>query len=161
VAQAKHHFQRGLTFAAMGRIEEGIQAFTMAIGLNPTYAAAYGNRGVAYLTQRKYNQALEDLQHAVRLAPEDRNALYNLAALRTLRQEFDLAIETLDQALTHGFDNDEALRRDVDLEGLRRRPEFRQLLERHQIPLWCRSAREVGGPHCLRSWRWWSRSAAP
>jgi tetratricopeptide (TPR) repeat protein len=53
VAQAKQHFQQGLTFAAMGRIEEGIQAFTVAIGLDPTYAAAYGNRGVAYMSQRK------------------------------------------------------------------------------------------------------------
>jgi tetratricopeptide (TPR) repeat protein len=135
LAEAKHHFQQGLTFAAIGRIEEGIQEFNVAIGLNPTYAAAYGNRGVAYMTQRKYNKALEDLQNAVRLAPEDRNALYNLAALRTLRQEFDLAIETLDQALKHGFDNYDALRRDADLEGLRRQPEFRKLLERHKISL--------------------------
>ena len=35
VAQAKHHFQQGLTFAAMGRIEEGIQEFNVAIGLDP------------------------------------------------------------------------------------------------------------------------------
>jgi tetratricopeptide (TPR) repeat protein len=135
LAEAKYHFQQGLTFAAMGRIEEGIQEFNVAIGLDPTYAAAYGNRGVAYMTQRKYNKALEDLKNAVQLDPKDRNALYNLAALLTLRQEFDLAVDALDQALKHGFDNYEALRRDADLEGLRRQPEFRKLLERHKISL--------------------------
>jgi tetratricopeptide (TPR) repeat protein len=120
LAEAKHHFHQGLTFAAMGRIEEGIQEFNVAIGLDPTYAAADGNRGVADMTQRKYNKALEDLRNAVQIDPKDRNALYNLAALLTLRQEFDLAIEALDRALKNGFDDYDALLRDADLESLRR-----------------------------------------
>jgi tetratricopeptide (TPR) repeat protein len=135
LAQAKYHFQQGLTFATVGRIDEGIQEFTAAIDRDPTYAAAYGNRGVAYMLQKKYNKALDDLNSAIRLDPKDRNAFYNLAALRTLRQEFDLAIDALDQALKRGFDNYESLRRDADLEGLRRQPEFRRLLERHKISL--------------------------
>jgi tetratricopeptide (TPR) repeat protein len=133
LAQAKFHFQQGLTFASMGRLDEGILEFDAAIDRDPNYAAAYGNRGVAYMIQKKYNKALEDLQNAVRIDPKDRNAFYNLAALHALRQEFDLALEALDQALKHGFDNYDALRRDADLEGLRRQPEFRKFLERHKI----------------------------
>jgi tetratricopeptide (TPR) repeat protein len=133
--QAKYHFQQGLTFATVGRIDEGIQEFTAAIALDPNYAAAYGNRGVAYMTQKKYNKALDDLNSAVSLDPKNRNAFYNLAAPRTLRQEFDLAIDALDQALQRGFDHYDTLRRDADLEGLRRQPEFRRLLERHKISL--------------------------
>jgi tetratricopeptide (TPR) repeat protein len=135
LTQAKYHFQQGLTFATMGRIDEGIREFSEAIDLDRNYAAAYGNRGVAYMIQKKYNKALGDLNEAVRIDPKDRNAFYNLAALRTLRQEFDLALDALDQALTRGFDNYDALRRDADLEGLRRQPEFRKLLERHKISL--------------------------
>jgi tetratricopeptide (TPR) repeat protein len=135
LSEAKYHFQQGLTFASMGRVDEGIQEFTAAIGLDSNYAAAYGNRGVAYMMQKKYNKALEDLNNAVRFDATNRNALYNLAALHTLRQEFDLAIDALDQALKRGFDNYDALRRDADLEGLRRQPEFRKLLERHRISL--------------------------
>jgi tetratricopeptide (TPR) repeat protein len=135
LAQAKSHFQQGLTFAAMGLVDEGIQEFNAAIGLDSKYAAAYGNRGAAYMTQGKYNKALEDLRNAVQIDPKDRNAYYNLAALHTLRQEFDLAIDALEQALKHGFHNYDVLRRDTDLEGLRRQPEFRRLLERHKISL--------------------------
>ena len=135
LAQAKYHFQQGLTFATVGRIDESIQEFTAAIALDPNYAAAYGNRGVAYMIQKKYNKALDDLNNAARFDPRDRNAFYNLAALHTLRQEFDLALDKLDQALERGFDNYDALRRDADLEGLRRQPEFRRLLERHKISL--------------------------
>lgn len=135
LGQAKHHFQQGLTFATMGRIDEGIQEFSAAIDLDPRYSAAYGNRGVAYMMQKKYNKALDDLTNAVRMDPTDGNAFYNLAALHTLRQELDLAVDALDQALTHGFDDYDALRRDADLEGLRRQPEFRKLLDRHKIPL--------------------------
>jgi tetratricopeptide (TPR) repeat protein len=136
LAEAKYHFQQGLTFATVGRIDEGIQEFNAAIDRDPTYAAAYGNRGMAYMLQKKkYNKALDDLNSAIRLDPKDRNAFYNLAALRTLRQEFDLAIDALDQALKRGFNNYESLRRDADLEGLRGQPEFRRLLERHKISL--------------------------
>jgi hypothetical protein len=51
---------------------------------------------------------------AICLDPKDHNALYNLSALLTLRQEFDLAVEALDQALKHGFGNYDALRRDAE-----------------------------------------------
>ncbi len=131
--EAKQSFQQGLTFASIGRLEESIQEFSAAIDRDPQYAVAYANRGAAYIGQKKYNKALDDLKKAVELNPKDKNAFYNLAVLYTLRKEFDSGLDALDQALKQGFDNFDALRDDHDLDGLRKQPEFRKVLERNKI----------------------------
>jgi Flp pilus assembly protein TadD len=130
---ARSSLQQGLAFAAVGRLEESIQEFSAAIDRDPQYAVAYANRGTAYIGQKKYDRALNDLKKAVELNPQDQNAFYNLAVVYTLRKEFDSALGALDQALRQGFDNYDALREDRDLEGLRKQPEFRKVLERHKV----------------------------
>ncbi len=132
-AEARYRFQQGLALAANGRIDESIREFSDAINLAPNYAAAYGNRGVAYMMQKKYNKAHEDLIKAIALDPADKTAFYNLAAVHALRQEWDLSLDRLDQALKLGFDDYDVLRRDPDLDAVRKLPEFRKVLERHKI----------------------------
>jgi tetratricopeptide (TPR) repeat protein len=131
--EAKQRFQQGISFVSTGRVDEAIQEFSAAIELDPNYAPAYGNRGVAYAKQKKYNKAREDLTKATTLDPNDRIALYNLAVVHTLQKDLDLALDALDKALSKGFDNYDALRKDRDLTELRKHPEFRKILERHKI----------------------------
>jgi PKD repeat protein len=134
LAKARHHFQQGGLFVGLGRMEEAIKEFSAAVDTDPTYAPAYANRGAAYITQKKYNKALDDLTKAVSIAPEDKNTHYNLAVLYTLQKQFDRAIDTLETAIRLGFRDSRTLRSDPDLAELRKQPEFRKLIEKHEIP---------------------------
>jgi Flp pilus assembly protein TadD, contains TPR repeats len=69
--EAKQHLQQGMTYAALAQgnpktasenYENASMEFSRAIELYPNYAEAYSNRGVAYMQQKKYNKALEDLK---------------------------------------------------------------------------------------------------
>ncbi len=109
-----------------------IRECQVATQTNPT-AAAYSNLGVAYIQVGKNNLALTALQNARRLDPADPYVRYNLAALYSLLDKTDLALESLDTALNYGFKDFDALRWDRDLDNVRAEPEFRRILEKHRV----------------------------
>jgi tetratricopeptide (TPR) repeat protein len=114
-------------------IENAINEFSQAIRKDPRYAEAYSDRAVAYMVQKKYNKAMDDLRKAVDLAPQSPSIRYNLASLHSLQANTDLALDEIDAALARGFSDYDALRKDPDLNNVRRHPEFRKVLERHKV----------------------------
>jgi Flp pilus assembly protein TadD len=142
--EAKAHVKQGLAFISNAKnassptnfqenLENAINEFSQAILKDPKYAEAYSNRAVAYMQQKKFNKALDDLKKAVELKPGDATIRYNLASLHSLNGNVDLALDEIDAALTRGFDNYDALRKDPDLDNVRRSPEFRKVLEKHKV----------------------------
>ena len=87
------------------------------------------------MQQKKYNKAEVDLKKAAELKPKDPIIHYNLAALYSLQNKLDLALDELDKALENGFDNYDALKSSGDhvLKNLRKDPEFRKVLEKHKV----------------------------
>ena len=57
---------------------EAIDAYKLAIRLDPTYAPAYGGLGDAYFNGGNWEQALVAYKEQVRLAPNDAHAQYDL-----------------------------------------------------------------------------------
>jgi serine/threonine protein kinase len=67
----------GLTFNRAGEFKEAIEAYGCAIQLNPSYAAAYNNRGIAYCNLKEHTKAIADFNRAIELNPGDAAAYYN------------------------------------------------------------------------------------
>lgn len=130
---AELNFQQGMNFVQNEDYMNAIKEFTAAIDKFPDYALAYSNRAVAYMQQKKFNMAADDLKKASELSPKDPNTYYNLTALYSLQKQLDLALEALDKALEYGFNNYDSLRKDPDLKNLRKHSEYRQVLEKHKI----------------------------
>jgi len=85
------------------------------------------------MQQRKFNKAEEDLRKARELNPASPSVRYNTASLYSLEGKVDLALDEIDAALARGFTDYDALRRDTDLDNVRRHPEFRKVLEKHKV----------------------------
>src|SRR5712691_5864346 len=64
--------------AADKKWPEAIDAYKLAIRLDPNYAPAYGGLGDAYLNSGSSEQALVAYKEQVRLAPNDAQAQYDL-----------------------------------------------------------------------------------
>lgn len=146
--EAKQHVKQGMTYISLAKQDQrtayenynnAILEFSRAIELYPRYATAYMNRGVAYMYQKKFNLALNDLNKAIECDPQDWAIYYNRAAFYSLQKQLDLALVDLDKALGHVREVDErakvieALKNDPDLNNLRQHPEFRKVLEKHNI----------------------------
>ena len=63
-------FEDGAEFLTTGQFDKAVEVFTMIIAVNPSYAIAFANRGIAYAEQGLYGLAVEDYEEAIRLDPE-------------------------------------------------------------------------------------------
>ncbi|GFO60227.1 hypothetical protein GMST_25520 [Geomonas silvestris] len=131
--EAKQHFQQGMQYAARHDFKNAVKEFTNAIQANPSYAGAYSNRGVAYMQQKKFDLAEDDLKKAVELGPKDGKNYYNLACWFSLRNQVGRGIVAIDSALTNGFNDYNALRKDGDLANLRKSPDWQTMLDKHKV----------------------------
>jgi len=142
--EVKSHLKQGMSYVSVAKnatntsifnenIDNAINEFSNAIKKDTNYAEAYSNRAVAYMMQKKYNKALDDLKKAKELKPDSANIRYNLAACHSLMGNVDYGLDELDAALARGFNAYDALRKDPDIANLRKHKEFKTILEKHKV----------------------------
>lgn len=131
--EARQHFQQGVQYAARRDFSNAGKEFTSAIRISPGYASAYSNRGVAYMQQKEFDLAEDDLKKAVELESRDGRNHYNLACWYSLQGQTGRGLAALDSALANGFSDYQALRKDRDLAALRKDPDWRKTLDKHKV----------------------------
>ena len=70
LSPAETAYNRGWDYAEQGDYENAIEAYDEAIRLNPQYAKAYNNRGIAYGLLGQQEQADRDFAKAKELGVE-------------------------------------------------------------------------------------------
>ncbi len=142
--EVKAHLKQGMSYVSIAKnatskairnenINNAIAEFTNAINKDPNYAEAYSNRAVAYMLQGKNNKALDDLKKAKELKPDSATIRYNLASVHSLMGNTDYGLDELDEALAKGFNDYDSLRKDPDINNLRKSREFKKILEKHKV----------------------------
>lgn len=81
----------------------------------------------------RHAESLELDSRIVRLQPDDKVALYNLACSYSMVGMVDASIESLERAIVAGYDQFDYMGRDSDLEAVRQDPRFRRLLESYRV----------------------------
>jgi tetratricopeptide (TPR) repeat protein len=76
-----------------------IAAFSQAIALNPQYAEAYNNRGVAYVYKGRYDLASADYERAISIKPQYAQAYYNRGVIEGRKGQYNMAINDYDRAI--------------------------------------------------------------
>jgi tetratricopeptide (TPR) repeat protein len=71
-----------LLYDNKGDYDRAIADYNQAIRLDPDYALAYYNRGVAYVNKRDYARARADWEKVLQLDPTGADARGNLEILR-------------------------------------------------------------------------------
>lgn len=87
-------------------------------------------RGMDRHESRRYDAAIEAFQKAIELGYREEAASYNIACGYALKGDAERAFEWLEKALAAGFDLEEYLEEDDDLDGLKGDPRFAALRER-------------------------------
>jgi tetratricopeptide (TPR) repeat protein len=142
--EVTQHLKQGMAYVSTAKnanspaifnenINNAINEFSNAIKKDPGYATAYSNRSVAYMMQKKYNLALDDLKKAKELKPNDPSVRYNLASCHSLMGNVDLGFVELDAALANGFNDYDSLRKDPDIANLRKHADWRKTLEKYKV----------------------------
>jgi len=80
-------------------LDEQIRCYNEALRLNPQFAEAYNNRGVARSDQGDLDGAIADYNEALRLNPQDADAYNNRGNAREAKGDLDGAIADYEAAL--------------------------------------------------------------
>ena len=73
--------------------------YTKYLRLNPDFATAYYNRGVAYKNLGKYQLAIDDYSRAIRINPDNASAYYNRGFAYMNLGKYQLAIDDYSRAI--------------------------------------------------------------
>lgn len=66
-------------WAGAGKLDAAITDYSAALSINPAFAKAYVNRGVAWERKGDLGRAIADYEAALRIDPQDTLARYNLS----------------------------------------------------------------------------------
>jgi protein O-mannosyl-transferase len=112
------------TYTRIGTWNNGIDLWTDVIKKFPGAAVGYNNRGGTYLVEKKYEQALADLNKAIQLRPGYAEALNNRGIILSDKKRSNEALNDLNKAIESRPDYADALNnRGIILLELNRNPE--------------------------------------
>lgn len=110
---------------AEGRSAEAIEHYSRALAMashSPTYdAILYSNRGQAHLHERRYGEALSDLNKAIGLDPRYAKAYIKRAAAHSGLEEYQEAVDDLEKARELDPENSDIRRKLQEAQGDLRR----------------------------------------
>ena len=92
LSQAELALQQGNFLMTLRQIDKAIERYSHAIKLNPNYAEAYNNRGMAYDNVGDIDGAIGDFNTAIQLNPNDAETYYNRGAVHVRKGDFANAI---------------------------------------------------------------------
>ena len=75
------YFDRRLAFKVLGNLDEAQRDYSKAIELDPSFAAAYANRGNVRIIRNDLNGAMADFRKALALDPNDDVTRANFEAI--------------------------------------------------------------------------------
>ncbi len=96
---AQQWFAEGYDLVESGKYEEALVAYDRAIALNPTFAAAYFNKGCALDALKRYEEALTAYDRAIALNPTFALAYNNKGNTLNSLQRYDEALAAYDRAI--------------------------------------------------------------
>lgn len=82
-------------------IAQAIQDFNLALTLDSTLAIAHKNKSIAYFLLQQQQQALDEINTAIRLDPKDYTSYYHRAKINTALKNFDAASADLSYCFEH------------------------------------------------------------
>ena len=95
---AEQYTQEGNAYAKERQYDKAVDAFRLAIKLNPNLAAAYFGLGTTYANMGRVSDALEPMKSAARLDPNNSLAHLNLGRLLASLRHPDEAMTELNEA---------------------------------------------------------------
>lgn len=110
-------------------LEEARAAYDTLVAEDSKVGHAWYKVGSALLGLREFDTAMDALERAERLLPDNSNALYNMACGYSLQGRTDAALDMLERAVLAGFDSEERFRDDSDLAAIRGTSRFEELRE--------------------------------
>jgi tetratricopeptide (TPR) repeat protein len=96
---AERYFKAGVSYYEAGQYQQAIDAYILAVRLDPENADANYNLGMAYGSLGQYKEAIEAYKRAIRIKPDYENAYYNLGHAYSNLKQYDNSVKAFRLAI--------------------------------------------------------------
>ncbi len=96
---ARTYYHKGNELFEKGEYDQSIEAYNMAILLNPTFSEAYFNRGLSFYNLKNFDKSIADYTKSAELDPKNAVIFNNRGDAYYRKQDFQNAIVDYDKAL--------------------------------------------------------------
>lgn len=86
-------------YQAVGRHEEAVRQYTLALEMDPFYSEYYNDRGSLYLKMDRFDLAQQDFERAIELSPPYSEVWTNLGQCHRRQGNLEGALQAYDRAL--------------------------------------------------------------
>lgn len=107
-AEAASKFNKGMDKMIAGDAKAAIPLFDEAIAAHANFAAAYYEKGAAFIKLNEYDKALESFVKAVQSKPDYVQAKYSVGYTQYLKKNYEVAAAVFDDVLKQKADLPEA-----------------------------------------------------
>ena len=107
--EAKTIYERAVADLERNQLEDGVAGLESALKIFPSYYSALERLGLIYLTQQKYEKAVEVFGKAVVVNPRSFNGWYGLSCSHYSLKQSDAAVEAAQKAVTLNSNSADAL----------------------------------------------------
>jgi tetratricopeptide (TPR) repeat protein len=122
-------FFRGRALSKLGLKEEEMTSYNKILAIKPDNDEAWFFRGNALYALGNYEESLISYDKALQIQPNCASTYYNKACCYGLQKKIDLAIESLQYAITLDSECRDMAKTDSDFDGIRDDDRFQALLE--------------------------------
>jgi tetratricopeptide (TPR) repeat protein len=131
ILKARQHrvtAQEAQTYFGQQKWAEAAAAYEQVVGVNPNDGRHWLSYGLCLHSLKRYDDAIKAWTRSIELGFRPETGLYNLACANALAGRKDESLDWLGKALEAGFNQEEFLRTDSDLDSLRSDARFKKLL---------------------------------
>ena len=121
----------GSAYMLLEKNDSAFAYYRTAIKLDSTYPNAALNLGLLYHSTYQYDSAIIYLLKSIILNPTSGKIYYHLASSYAMKNQVNLAVQSLKLAFEKGFKNYDVLISDPDFDGLRNNEEFKALIKKY------------------------------
>lgn len=112
-------------------ISKALRLAKHAIRLSPKNCYGYNVEGLVYLQANNYNKAESSFLKAIEIDNKFQEAYYNLACIKSLQANFQMANFYLESAIQNGFSDYNHANSDPDLEAFRKQFQWFELVKKY------------------------------
>jgi tetratricopeptide (TPR) repeat protein len=123
-------YQKARAFHREGRLSDAGIWYEKVISMDPGHVEALNNRGVLHLHKKSYTAARKCFEKAIRLKPDYVDPYYNLACVSAAGGQVKLGLRYLGKAISMDPGVKGWAQKDPDLDPLRGRPEFDEIIKK-------------------------------
>ncbi|MGD2099691.1 MAG: tetratricopeptide repeat protein [Desulfobacterales bacterium] len=125
------HFQLGNLYFRKGEQDQAIKQYNRALQLNPKFVPALKNLALVTAAKKEYYRALTIFSDILNYEPNDAETHFNIACMYSRLNRVDESIEWLKKAIGKGYTNWESIKKDSDLDNIRKSSAYKQLIQGH------------------------------